>query len=85
MNEILALLHQYSWLVMALLGMGILFGLFLRRRSLALRATKLSRGEDPDEVTPRDFQRARLQFLLTFVTLLVFILIWLLQTFMPSD
>jgi hypothetical protein len=84
MDDIWYMLHWYSWLVMAVLGLGVLVGLFLRRRSLAARATRIARGEDPDEVTPRDFNRARIQFLLTLGTVVLLFLIWGLQKFMPS-
>ncbi len=55
----------------------LLFGLFLRRRTLAERATRAARDEG---VTARDWNRARIQFLMTLGCVFLLLLIWVLQT-----
>jgi predicted outer membrane lipoprotein len=81
MNDFLAFLQKYSWIIGTLLAFGVLFGIFLKRRDLAKRATRAGRGDDPDEqVTPTQFARARLQFLMTLFLLVLLIVIWRLQS-----
>ena len=57
--------------------MALMFGLFLRRRALAERTTKAAEG---DRVTRRDWNRARIQFLMTLCCMVLLFLIWALQT-----
>lgn len=84
MATLLELLERYSWLLVFLLALGILFGLFLRRRRLAERAMRVTRGEDPDRpVTPSIHNRARIQFLMTLGIVILLILIWALQKWAP--
>ena len=81
MAAVLELLDRYSWFLAFLLALGVLFGLFLRRRRLAERATRVARGEDPDRpVTLTDYNRARIQFLMTLGIVVLLILVWTLQT-----
>ena len=80
MATLLELLDRYYWFLGFLLALGVLFGLFLRRRRLAERATRIARGEDSDRpVTMADHNRARIQFLMTLATLVVLVLIWIFQ------
>lgn len=80
MAAFLDLVDRYYWLIGFLLGLGVLFGLFLRRRRLADRAIRLARGEEPDgPVTVSDLNRARLQFLMTLGIAVLLVLIWALQ------
>ena len=71
---------QYPWVLPTAFAVILLFGLFLRRRALAARATRVAQGEG---VTPRDWKRARIQFLLTLGCVILLFLIWILQTYFP--
>lgn len=68
---------NYPWALPTGFAVVLLFGLFLRRRALAERATKAARGEG---VTPRDWNRARIQFLMTLGCVVLLFLIWALQS-----
>jgi len=73
-------LGEYAWFAAALLALLVLLGLFLRRRRLAERATRIARGESPDgPVTRSMLNRARLQFLMTLGVVVLLIVIWVLQ------
>lgn len=81
MADFLALIERFSWFIAFLLALGVLFGLFLRRRRLAERATRAARGEDVEgPVTLSIHNRARIQFLMTLGIVVLLILIWALQT-----
>ena len=73
---------QYPWAPPAIVAVFLLFGLFLRRRALAARATQATRAEG---FTTREWKRARIQFLMTFGCVLLLILIWVMQTYFPSS
>ena len=74
--------EQYPWAVPAIFAALLLFGLFIRRRAFAARATRLPEG---GHVTAREWNRARLQFLMTFACVFLLILIWILQTYFQSN
>ena len=71
---------QYPWALPTAFAVILLVGLFLRRRSLAAWATRATQGEG---VTPREWNRARIQFLLTLGCVILMFLIWILQTYFP--
>ena len=71
---------QYPWALPTAFAVIFLLGLFLRRRSLAARATRAAQGES---VTAREWNRARIQFLLTLGSVILLFLIWILQTYWP--
>lgn len=73
---------KYPWALPTAFALILMFGLFLRRRALAARATRALEGEG---VTHRDLNRARIQFLLTIGCVILLFLIWILQTYFPSD
>jgi len=73
---------QYPWALPTIFALILLVGLFLRRRALAARAT---RGPAGGHVTARDWKRARIQFLMTLACVFLLILIWVLQTYFPSN
>ena len=75
-----ALNAQYPWALPTVFAVILLVGLFLRRRSLAARVTRAAQGEG---VTPREWNRARIQFLLTLGCVILMFLIWILQTYFP--
>jgi len=75
------LADNFPWFIPAMLAVVLLFGLFLRRKTLAARATRVSEEKN---VSAKDWNRARLQFLLTIVCVFLLILIWLLQTYFSS-
>ena len=59
----------------------LLFGLFIRRRALAARATRGPGGH----LTARDWNRARIQFFMTLACLFLLIFIWIMQRYFPSN
>ena len=67
---------QYPWALPTAFAVILLFGLFIRRRALAARATKAVRGE---AVTVRELNRARIQFLMAIACVVLLFVIWLLQ------
>lgn len=80
MAEFLELAQRHSWFIAFLLAMGVLFGLFLRRRRLAERATRIAQGEGSDRpVTLAAHNRARIQFLMCLGILVLLVVIWALQ------
>lgn len=80
METFLWYLGEYIWFAAALLALLVLFGLFLRRRRLAERATRIARGASPDgPVTLSVLNRARLQFLMTLGVVVLLLVIWALQ------
>ena len=68
---------NYPWALPTGFAVVLLFGLFLRRRALAERAIKAAEG---DGVTKRDWNCARIQFLMTLVCVVLLFVIWVLQT-----
>ena len=68
---------NYPWALPTGFAVGLLFGLFLRRRALAERATTAAEGNG---LTTRDWNRARIQFLMTLGCVVLLFLIWALQT-----
>ena len=68
---------NYPWAIPTGFAMILLFGLFLRRRALAERATTAAEGNG---LTTRDWNRARIQFLMTLGCVVLLFLIWALQT-----
>ena len=68
---------NYPWALPTGFAVALMFGLFLRRRALAERATKAAEG---NRVTRRDWNRARIQFLMTLGCMVLLFLIWALQT-----
>ena len=68
---------NYPWALYTVFALALLFGLFLRRRALAARATKAAEGNG---LTTRDWNRARIQFLMTLGCVVLLFLIWALQT-----
>ena len=68
---------NYPWALPTGFAVILLFGFFFRRRALAERATKAAEG---DGVTKRDWNRARIQFLMTLGCVVLLFLIWALQT-----
>ena len=73
--------NNYPWALPTGFAVVLLFGLLLRRRALAERATKAT---ERNWLTTRDWNRARIQFLMTFGCVVLLFLIWALQTFSPS-
>ena len=69
--------NNYPWALPTGFAVVLLFGLFLRRRALAERATKASEGNG---LTTRDWNRARIQFLMTLGCVVLLFVIWALQT-----
>ena len=82
METLNAFFDQYPWALPVIFAVFILFGLFLRRRSLAARVTRATRSEG---VTAREWNRARIQFIMTLGCVFLLILIWLLQTYFPPN
>ena len=68
---------SYPWAVPTGFALVLLFGLFFRRRALAERATKAS---VENGLTTRDWNRSRIQFLMTLGCVVLLFLIWALQT-----
>ena len=68
---------NYPWAIPTGFAVILLFGLFLRRRALAERATTAAEGNG---LTTRDWNRARIQFLMTLGCVVLLFLIWALQT-----
>ena len=68
---------NYPWALPTGFAVVLLFGLFLRRRALAERATTAAEGNG---LTTRDWNRARIQFLMTLGCVVLLFLIWTLQT-----
>tara|TARA_B100000676_G_scaffold261592_1_gene272067 strand:+ start:447 stop:680 length:234 start_codon:yes stop_codon:yes gene_type:complete len=68
---------NYPWALPTGFAVVLLFGLFLRRRALAERATTAAEGNG---LTVRDWNRARIQFLMTLGCVVLLFLIWALQT-----
>ena len=68
---------NYPWALPTGFAVVLLFGLFLRRRALAERATTAAEGNG---LTTRDWNRARIQFLMTLGCVVLLFLIWALQT-----
>ena len=68
---------NYPWALPTGFAVLLLFGLFLRRRALAERATTAAEGNG---LTTRDWNRARIQFLMTLGCVVLLFLIWALQT-----
>ncbi len=69
--------NNYPWALPTGFAVVLLFGLFLRRRALAERATKASEGNG---LTTRDWNRARIQFLMTLGCVILLFVVWALQT-----
>jgi hypothetical protein len=82
MQSIYDFAEQYIWALPTILAILLLFGLFIRRRAIAARATRLPDG---GHITARDWRRARIQFLMTFVCVFLLIFIWIFQTYFPSN
>jgi putative copper export protein len=69
---------QYPWVLPTAFALILLFSLFLRRRLLAARATRVAQGES---VTAREWNRARIQFIMTLGCVILLFVIWILQTY----
>lgn len=69
---------QYPWALPTAFALILLGGLFLRRRSLAARATRVAQGES---VTAREWICARIQFIMTLGCVILLFVIWILQTY----
>jgi hypothetical protein len=82
MQSVYNFTEQYPWVLPTIFAVLLLFGLFIRRRAIAARATRLPDG---GHVTTRDWNRARIQFLMTFICVILLIFIWILQTYFPSS
>ncbi|PPR61894.1 MAG: hypothetical protein CFH10_01003 [Alphaproteobacteria bacterium MarineAlpha4_Bin2] len=82
METLNAFLGLYPWALPTIFALILLFGLFVRRRSLAERATRTARSE---AVTAREWNRARIQFLMTMGCVFLLVLIWVLQTYFPPS
>ena len=77
METFLEFTNNYPWALPTGFAVVLLFGLFLRRRTLAERATTAAEGKG---LTTRDWNRARIQFLMTLGCMVLMFLIWALQT-----
>ena len=82
MQSLFEFTDQHPWALPTIFAVILLFGLFIRRRALAARAT---RGPESGHLTTRDWNRARIQFFMTLACVFLLIFIWVMQKYFPSN